>query len=105
MTLPNWATNPAWRKVWPAYPSLLPLQSQRRLQLTITLQHPITFDQYDICAMAKDGSLEHLKLSILQSICHKHEIEVQPKPIRRKKIYPDLLEKAVTNYTCHETDD
>jgi len=24
----------------------------------ITLQHPITFDQYDICAMAKDGSLE-----------------------------------------------
>jgi len=55
--------------------------------------------------MAKDGSLEHLKLSILQSICHKHEIEVQPKPIRRKKIYPDLLEKAVTNYTCHETDD
>ena len=24
----------AWRRVWPAYPSLLPLQSQRRLQLT-----------------------------------------------------------------------
>ena len=71
----------------------------------ITLQHPITFDQYDICAMAKDGSLERLKLSMLQSICQKLELEVPPKPIRRKKIYLDLLEQAVTNCTCHEPDD
>jgi len=71
----------------------------------ITLQHPITFDQYDICAMAKDGSLERLKLSILQSICQKLEIELPPKPFSVKKIYLDLLEKAVTNCTCHEPDD
>lgn len=71
----------------------------------ITLQHPITFDQYDICAMAKDGSLERLKLSMLQSICQKLELEVPPKPIRRKKNYLDLIEKDVTNCTCHEPDD
>lgn len=65
-------------------------------------QHPITFDQYDICAMVKDGSLERLKLSMLQNICQKLELEVPPKPIRRKRIYLDLFEKAVANYTCHE---
>ena len=77
----------------------------RETVMAITLQHPITFDQYDICAMAKDGSLERLKLSMLQSICQKLELEVPPKPIRRKKIYLDLIEKVVTNCTCHEPDD
>ena len=41
----------------------------RETVTAITLQHPITFDQYDICAMAKGGSLERLKLSMLQSTC------------------------------------
>ena len=66
----------------------------RETIMAITLQHPITFDQYDICAMPKDGSLKRLKLSMLQSICQKLELEVPPKPIRRKKIYLDLMEKS-----------
>ena len=37
----------------------------RETAISITLQHPITFDQYDICAMAKDLSLNRLKLSML----------------------------------------
>ena len=77
----------------------------RETVIAITLQHPITFDQYDICTMAKDGSLEQLKLSMLQSICQKLELEVSPKPIHRKRVYLDLLEKAVTNCTCQEPDD
>ena len=77
----------------------------RETVMAITLQHPITFDQYDICAMAKDGSLKRLKLSMLQSICQKLELEVPPKPIRRKKVYLDLMEKVVANCTCHEPDD
>ena len=77
----------------------------RETAMAITLQHPITFDQYNICAMAKDGSLEQLKISMLQRICQKLELEMPPRPIRRKKIYMDLLEKAMTNCTCHEPDD
>ena len=77
----------------------------RETVIAITLQHPITFDQYDICTMAKDGSLERLKLSMLQSICQKLELEVPPKPIRRKRVYLDLLEKAMINCTCQEPDD
>lgn len=72
----------------------------RETLMAITLQHPITFDQHDICAMAKDGSLE--RLSMLQNICQKVELEVLPKLIRRKRIYLDLFEKAVANCACHE---
>ena len=54
--------------------------------MAITLQHPITFDQYDICAMAKGRSLDRLKLSMLQSTCRKLKLEVPPKPIRRKRL-------------------
>ena len=77
----------------------------RETVMAITLQHPITFDQYDICDMAKNGSLERLKLSMLQSICQKLELEVPSKPIRRKKVYLDLIEKVVANCTCHENND
>ena len=72
--------------------------------MAITLEHPITYDQYDICSMAKDGSLERLKLSMLQNICQKLEFEVPPKPVnvRRKRVYLGLLERAVANCTCHE---
>ena len=77
----------------------------RETVMAISLQHTITFDQYDICNMAKDGSLERLKLSMLQSICQKLELEVPSKPIRRKKVYLDLIEKVVANCTCHENND
>ena len=60
--------------------------------MAITPQHIITFDQYDICAMANGLSLDRLKLSMLKSTCQKLELEVPPKLIRRKRV---LLEKAV----------
>lgn len=72
----------------------------RETILSITLQHPITYDQYDICAMAKGGSLERLKLGMLQNICQQLELEVPPKPVRRKALYVDLLKKAVNSCTC-----
>ena len=59
--------------------------------MAITLQHPITFDQYDICAKAKGRSLDRLKLSMLKSTWKKLELEVPPKLIRRKRV---LLEKS-----------
>ena len=58
----------------------------RETVMAITLQHPITFDQYGICAMTKGRSLDRLELSMLQSTCRKQELEVPPKPIRRKSL-------------------
>ena len=71
----------------------------RETAMAITLQHPITFDQYDTCAMSKGRSVDRLKLSMLKSTCQKLKLEVPPKLIRRKRV---LLEKAVKNCTCHE---
>ena len=76
----------------------------RETAMAITLQHPIAYDQYDICSMAKDGSLERLKLSMLQNICQKLEFEVPSKPVRCIRVYLDLLERAVANCACHELD-
>ena len=75
----------------------------REVVTSITLQHPITYDQYDICAMKKDGSLERLKLAMLQNICKELELEVPQKPIRRKALYLELLHKAVASCSCETT--
>ena len=72
----------------------------RETILSITLQHPITYDQHDICTMAKGGSLERLKLGMFPYICQQLELEVPPKPVRRKALYVDLLKKTVINFTC-----
>jgi len=36
---------------------------------TISLQHPIVFDQFDICTMVRNDTFKRLKLGMLQSIC------------------------------------
>ena len=72
----------------------------REVVTSITPQHPITYDQYDICAMKKDGSLEQFKLAMLQNICKELELEVPQKPIRHKELYLKLLHKAVACCSC-----
>jgi len=72
----------------------------REAILSITLQHPITYDQYNICAMAKEASPQRLKLGTLKNTCQQVELEVPPKPVRRKALYVDLLKKAINNCTC-----
>ena len=54
---------------------------------SIVLQHPITYDHYDICAMVHKGSLKQLKLGMLQNICEQLELHVPPRPARRKEVY------------------
>ena len=35
----------------------------------IQLDHPLIYDQYNLCAMVVDGTLKLLKLPMLQHIC------------------------------------
>ena len=71
---------------------------------SIVLQHPITYDHYDICAMVHKGSLKQLKLGMLQNICKQLELDVPPKPVRRKEVYVNLLDQAVASCTCTRSD-
>ena len=67
---------------------------------TVTLQHPITFDQYDICAMAEEDTLKSLKVSLLQMICQGLNLDIPDQPIRRKALYLNLLKEAISNCSC-----
>ena len=40
-----------------------------REHVMATIQHPIIFDQYNICTMAEEDTLKHLKVALLQVIC------------------------------------
>lgn len=67
---------------------------------TISLQHPIVFDQFDICTMVKNDTLKKLKLGMLQSICQNLELNVPVPAIRRKAPYLALLGEAVSQCSC-----
>ena len=67
---------------------------------TISLQHPIVFDQFDICTMVKNDTLKKLKLDMLLSICQNLELNVPVPVIRQKAPYLTLLGEAVSQCTC-----
>ena len=68
---------------------------------TISLEHLIAFDQFTICTMVKNETLEKLKLGTLQNICQNLELDVPVPTILRKAQYLALLGGAVSQCTCH----
>lgn len=69
---------------------------------TITIQHPIIFDQYNICAMAEEDTLKHLKVALLQVICKGLNLSIPHPPIRRKAPYLELLKDAISRCSCQD---
>ena len=57
----------------------------------LQLEHPIVYDQYNICEMVRDGSLNKQKLPVLKLMCNKFELEVPVVTIRKKAQYIVLL--------------
>ena len=47
------------------------------------VQHPISYDQYEVCYMVKDKSLNKLKLGVLKLLCENLNISM-PADQRRK---------------------
>ena len=71
----------------------------------IQLQHPIEFNQYNICMMFSEDSLQKLKLGLLQEMCECLQLDVPKKRVRRKALYLTLVNKAVCkcSYQTHST--
>ena len=67
---------------------------------SIVLEHPITYDRYNICTMVADGNLEKLKLLMLQNMCKSLELDVPKKDVRKKEPYKNLLKEAVSRCSC-----
>lgn len=66
----------------------------------IQLQHPVTYDNYDLCSMTKKNKLKSLKVPMLQIICEALELDVPVPPVNRKRPYMDLLKGVVQSCTC-----
>ena len=69
---------------------------------TSQIQHPITYDQFDLCSMAKGDTLKMLKLPMLQLLCEGLGLDVPQPPVRRRAPYMELLKDITKNCSCQE---
>ena len=58
---------------------------------TLDLQHPITYDQFNICSLVRDRKLGKLKVGMLQIIVDALNLESPVPPVRTKKLLTSLL--------------
>ena len=66
------------------------------------IQHPITYDQSDLCSMAKGDTLKMLKLPMLQRVCEGLGLDVPQPPVRRRAPYMELLKDITENCSCQQ---
>ena len=57
------------------------LSEAKETVASIQLDHPLIYDQYDLCVMALDDSLKILKLPMLQHMCEDLSLDIPPKPM------------------------
>lgn len=69
------------------------------------MEHPIVYDQYNICALVSKGTLKNMKLGLLQSLCESFELETPSKKVRSKALYLSLLEQMVSSCSCSGSSD
>ena len=66
----------------------------------IVVQHPILFENFNICKMSSESKLSKLSVSMLQDICANFQLDTSSIKGRFKKPYIQLLEEMVANCSC-----
>ena len=74
-------------------------RAKESVMTALHVQHPISYDQYDVCCVVKDKSLSKLKLGVLKLLCENLNISM-PADQRRKAPYILLLEDLVKTCSC-----
>ena len=69
---------------------------------TIQLNHPLVYDQYNLCEMALSGNLKVFKLPMLQRLCKDLCLKAPVPPVRKKAPYLPLLEEITKKCTCRK---
>ena len=67
---------------------------------SLNIQHPITYDTYNLCELYAKKSLKNLKVNVLQDICSSLDIDTSDVKARRKQPYIDLIASLVSMCTC-----
>jgi hypothetical protein len=73
---------------------------KRKVIDEIAVQHPIMFENFDICKMSSESKLSKLSLSMLQDICSSFQLDTSHIKGRLKKPYLKLLGEMVANCRC-----
>ena len=58
-------------------------------------KHPLTYDSFNICEMAKSSTLSKFTIQMLHDICEHFEIDISAIQQRRRSPYVDLLMNLV----------
>ena len=79
-------------------------EMRNKVLSSLQLQHPIVFDQYNVCDMVKSSTLKKLKMDMLQRLCEELNIDVPEMSGKKKNTklpYIKLLESAVSGCSCN----
>ena len=68
----------------------------------VQLQHPITYDNLDLCALYHANRLNQLSVAVLKYICEYFDANKEQRTLRRKAPYITLISKLVQSCSCHE---
>ena len=75
-------------------------QMRQEILNEISIQHPITYESYNICEMATASKLSKFSIAMLQEICKHYELDTSSIKQKRKQPYIDLLDELVESCTC-----
>ena len=77
-------------------------KAREHILLAINLEHPVVFDQYNICdlQLVCDNRLKNLKLGLLQMLCEKFNLQGSVTDRRKKASYIDALADLVSGCSC-----
>lgn len=78
--------------------------TRQEILLTLDLQHPIVYDQYNLCAMVSGDKLKGLKLPLLKLICEKFDIEIRGADRRKLLPHVEAIKTMVFGCSCRGKD-
>ena len=77
-------------------------ETQAKKLQEVQLQHPVTYDNFNLCAMYHANKLNQLSVSMLKCICKYFDVSNEQLTVRRKAPYIALIEKLIQSCTCHD---
>ena len=75
-------------------------KAREEILADINLEHPIVFDQYNICALVLDNSSTKFKLGLLHILCENFNLEAFITDRRKKSSHVDVLTDFVNGCSC-----
>ena len=70
-------------------------QVRKSVNQYINLQHPIVFDQYDICQLVHDEKLNKLTISVMEKTCLELGLATPNPPVHCRSPFEQALKGAV----------